>query len=265
MDYITRDELDKILGLYEKLGTSEEYVGKIDVSLRAYQKNLIDESEMRTSQLIEQKISLLSNKLQDVIRNSESLVHNNISKEVGEVLDKAKSHITETVLDTVFKSLQEFKNSYEEKSNSKDFDFKLKVNSDLLAISTSVNEEVASSIKNFKSEMTNEIHDKIFDIINHAAGLFEKTTKSILNEYATKTINQISEFRYDVQEEMKKKVVDKSQIDSKFSDIEIEMKQKVQELINFQLDQARCMMEQSAKNEIDASLKTLHQNFLGMI
>lgn len=265
MDFITRDELDKILQGFEKLGASEKYVGKMDVDLRAYQRKNIDELELKMSQLIDNKISVINDKLIANIKISENTIKTNAMKEVGDILDKTRSHISESVLNTVYKSLKDIAVDTDNKINSQLTNFKNKMVNDAEQLSRDLDIKVSNNLNMFERTIESQVHDSISRAINHSATLFSKTMTEVVQGLYSNIIQDISNLRTSLSEELSRKIVDKAAIEAKFQEIENEMKNKIQQTINFQIEQARFMMEQSAKAEIDDSLKNLTGNFLGSL
>lgn len=265
MDYITRDELDKAIARCEKLGTAEKHLSKMDVELRGYFRDLIDALDLKASQSVDNKIAAMSDKTQAAIKNSESTIKNNLIKEVGDVLDNSKGHITETVLASVYKTLKDLTIDVEQKIKSQNQELKIKVQDDLNSTVKTVDESVQAKILEFKAEVESDLHKRIHKAVNQASNLFTKTLVETFDKHQEEFKNELKLFKQSIDEELSHKVVDKQAIDGKFAQIESEMKAKVQQIINFQLDQARFMMEQSARAEISESLKSLTGNFLGSL
>ncbi len=265
MEYITREEFEKALNRYDKLGTAEKYVGKMDAELRKYQKDLVDSLEFKNSQLLETKLATVSDKISSAIKASESNIKNSIMKEVSEVLDATKTHISESVLSSVYKSLKDISLQTEQTINNQLSIAKAKFSNEIEQFSKSVELEMGSKLSLFEHSMQTYTQDKINAAVGHSSSLFTKTMNGIVSDFHSETISLVLDLRTSLSDELGKKIVDKAAIESKFAEIESEMKSKVQQLITFQLDQARNVMEQSARAEINESLKTLTGNFLGSL
>jgi hypothetical protein len=265
MDYVTRDELDKAIARCEKLGTAEKHLSKMDVELRGYFRDLIEALELKSSQSVDNKIAVLSDKTQTAIKSSESTVKNNLIKEVEGALDQNKGHITETILASVYKTLKDFTNDIDQRIKSQNQELKIKVQDDLNANVKTVDDSVQGKIELFKADIENDLHKRVHKAINQASSLFTKSLLEVFDQHQEDFRNELKIFKASIDEELSHKVVDKQAIDGKFTQIENEMKAKVQQIITFQLNQARHMMEQSARAEINESLKSLTGNFLGSL
>jgi hypothetical protein len=265
MDFITRDELDKILRGYEKLGASEKCVGKMDVELRVYQQSLVDGLELKMTQLIDNRIAVLSDSLNTQVKSSHSSIQNALTKEVGEILEKSKAHIMESVLASVHKTLRDISSQNENLLKAKINEAKTKFSEEFEIAKNSTLTEVKTSMSGFKHDLENELEEKIFTAISSATHNFTKHFTNLLNESQGFVSDKVLDLMTFVSSELDKKVVDKNAIDSKFVQIEHDMRIKVSEIISFQIEQARHMMEQSARAEIRENLKALAGDILGRV
>lgn len=265
MEYITREEFEKTIARYEKLGTAETHVGKMDTVLRAYQKGLIDDLELKCSQLIDSKMAVLSDKLTSQIKSSQSSIQNTLAKEVGEILEKSKAHILESVLASVHKTLRDISTQNENIIVGKINESKVKFSEEFEISKNDTLSEVNSILSGFKHELNSELEGKITSTISAATHSFTKHFTNLLNDSQGFVSDKVLDLMNFVSSELDKKVVDKNAVDSKFIEIENEMRMKVSQIISFQIEQARHMMEQSARAEIKESLKTLAGGILGRV
>jgi hypothetical protein len=122
-------------------------------------------------------------------------------------------------------------------------------------------DEISSSFDLFKNKLINDVNEykqslndqvdfKIKTSIQSEAESFTKILLNFTLEQHDIVMKFLESFKDHVQHEINKKVVDKDLLESKFLWIEQEMKNHVGKIISFQVDQARNMMEQRAKEEI---------------
>lgn len=99
---------------------------------------------------------------------------------------------------------------------------------------------------------------------SHVESVQKQTVAAVenaLSEIAQHQAKKFEEFKTVLDYELSQKVIEKAQIERKIQEIEVELRAKTQSVIEFQLEQARVMMEQSARSEvrdgIQASLQML--------
>jgi len=100
---------------------------------------------------------------------------------------------------------------------------------------------------------------------SHVESVQKQTVAAVENalaEIAQLQAKKFEEFRAVLEMELSQKVIEKSQIERKIQEIEHELRAKTQSVIEFQLEQARVMMEQSARSEVRDGIQASLQMIL---
>lgn len=256
-NFITENELDKRLELYEKLGAAEKEIGNAEERIKKYLREYVDQNHIEIKKLIEEKNELLLNKIQANLKNQLDLVTQSIEKiaiqTATSAIDKAKREIelqiatdiknkTDEIRTNINLSQKAFEANLEKlmsvKLNEFEIDFKKR--------KTTFEEEW---IEKSKIESRNAIYSLKKEI--------SEQTENQINVTLKKVLNLIEELKSDLTIEMSKKLVDKTAIEQKIKDIEFQLINKTLEIIDFNINQARSQMEQSAKAEVKEGIKNL--------
>jgi hypothetical protein len=254
-NFITESELDKRLELYEKLGTAEKEIGNAEERIKKYLREYVDQSQIEIKKLIEEKNELLLNKIQANLKNQLDLVTQSIQKIAIEtteaVIEKAKREI-ELQINT------DIKNKTDELRVSNNLSQKaFEANLEKL-VSVKLNEfelDFQKRKNTFEEEWIEKSKIESRNAINSLKKEISEQTENQINETLKKVLNLIDELKSDLTLEMSKKLVDKNAIEQKIKEIEFELTNKTLEIIDFNINQARFQMEQSARAEVQEGIK----------
>lgn len=255
-NFVTPNELDQRLGAYERLGESQKACGQMEESLKKYVRAQLEASQMQITTLVEERAVQLYQKVdvqaKKYIDNLATQIHDSTLKTISSSVDMAKRDLMSDLGLVIKSKISEAGQSLT--SSQKSFEAAL--------------EKVFwTKLDSFQSQIRAEISDFEKIWLDRAAAVAEKAvgdvregvshlTKTKLEEHLYRIEKIIETLRSDLTIEMSKKLVDKQAIEQKMRDIEAELTKKAQSVIDFNINQARTQMEQSAKAEVRDGIKT---------
>ena len=255
-NFVTPDELDKRLDLYEKLGSSELACAKMDEAIKKYVRQSLENSHMQITTLVEQRADQLYQKIDSHIKkyieNQSVHIQEHSLSTIGSFVDKAKRDLESDLNLAVKAKMQDafvaVTNSQKSFEAATEKVFWSKLNE----FETKMREEINAFEKTWierASIMGEEAISKVKDGVQNSA-------RVSLSEYVLKIEKIVEELRSELSIEMSKKLVDKQAIEQKMRDIEHELNKKAQGIIDFNIEQARQNMEQAARAEVEEGIKT---------
>lgn len=265
MTYVSHDELDKILRAYEKAGNLENISKTIDTNLRKHLQDVSENHAISLKKEIETKITNQTSKFESQIRQTTENMKSSIVKEINDVIkyqiDVLNKSVLSENLKVIDKKFQEVR-SYLDGSITQKLTLHEKEYANNLSIAK---REIYSQFVNFQTFVENLCVTSIQKAIESQKSTIENLVQSTLKEEYQKIKEDVSQLRSDIMNELENKIVDKKMIDERIAQIENELVAKTHSLIEFQLEQSRVMMEQSARAEIAESLKVTSKNILNAL
>lgn len=263
--YITRQELETLLRGYEKIGSLDSIASQIDTALRKY----IDTSfENNMSNIKRELATSLNNHAQrydSLIKQSADTSKSANFREVIELSKvqieaQSRSILTET-LKTIDKKSSEIRNNIEQSISQKLLINEKEVDSRVTTLKSLIWQE----IMNYQSMVENLCVSSIQSAIESQRATIQGLIEDTLHNHYSKIKEDMTQLRLAIMGELENKIVDKKLIDERLADMEKQMVAKTQSVINFQLDQSRQIMEQSARAEITDSLKHASKDILNSL
>lgn len=260
-DYVTREELAQILAVYAKGNDVGSLVRETDIGLKAFLERTLQGANQELRTKVTQEMGAMKGEVSQLIATLVGSSRESIAREVeartASLKDGVSHYLVAQAIQHIDAKYSELRNEYLNgitttrafvddslKANREDSATRLdSIRSDCLAAAKKVSEEVASQhVQSLQTQMKSALDSSV----------------SVITEAVAK---QFSEFRTVLDFELAQKVIDKKQIEQKIVEVEEQLRLKAQSVIEFQLEQARLMMEQSARSEVrdgvQASLQIL--------
>lgn len=264
-NYVTHEELDKLLRGYEKIGSIEDHVTKLDSVLRKFLNENIELFGTKTKAEMDLKITSLTQKFEATLKASmESSKVTNMREIIelckAQIESQSKNILNET-LSIIDKKSKDIRNNVEDSVSSKLISSQ-KESENVLNI---LKREIYSNIMTYQEIVENLCATSIQKAIDSHRSTLETLVNNVLSDQYKQLVAEFVQMKVDIQMELTQKVVDKKFIEDKMSKLENDLLSKTQETINFQIDQSRAMMEQSARAEISDSLKQASNQMLNSL
>jgi hypothetical protein len=260
-EFVSRDEIVSILAPYAKSSDLEVRVRETDTSTRL----VLDRSVSAAQQTLQLKLL------------------GDLSAVRTEVMNALQSQIVtakDSVLREVEIKLAAFRTSIAEQAASQALEVVAKKTSEIYAqlqgSQTKLKEDIEFLVKQKHEDSGSRLESFLPVVETSAKAIAEEvavskvqslqttlvsTVQGALSEISQSQTRAFQEFRAVLETELSQKVIDKAQIERKIIEIEGEMQSRIRSVIEFQIEQARAMMEQSARSEVrdgvQASLITL--------
>jgi hypothetical protein len=263
--YITREELDVFLRGYEKIGSLDSIASQIDGALRKYILESFETNVGAIKRELSASMNNLSQKFESMIKQSaDSSKTANLREviELSKVQIEAQSRniMTET-LKTIDKKSSEIRNNIEQSISQKLLINEKEIDSKVTTLKSLIWQE----IMNYQSMIENLCVSSIQKAIESQRTTIEGLIEDTLHNHYSKIKEDMTQLRLVIMSELENKIVDKKLIDERLADMEKQLVSKTQNVINFQLEQSRAMMEQSARAEITDSLKHASKDILNSL
>ncbi|MEO5348880.1 MAG: hypothetical protein H7836_04465 [Magnetococcus sp. YQC-3] len=259
---ITQEQLEQILKGYEKIGAVDNQIAKLDTVFRKFISETIDLARSQLKNELDIKINSLVQKFDTTIKNAIDSAKANNFKEVVELckvqIEAQSRNILSENLKLIEKKSNDIRNNTEQSISQKLLISEKEVESSI----SNVKRDMYAQIVNFEKYVENLCVVSMQKAIDTHKGAIETLITSELSAQYQSFKEQLSQIHYEIMKELENKIIDKKLIDDRLASIEKDLLAKTQGVINFQLDQSRAMMEQSARAEISESLKLASKEML---
>lgn len=261
--YVTKEELDAALKGYERLGASEEYGRVLDAQFRSYFGRLIEQSASSVQTKSELKISEVQNEFFSNLAVLRRELTAAVESGIGVRIDSLKTSLAESVLAQTSQLLQAKSDQLHSfisahaaahKQAIDDLDKKLaEAQSDAI-------KKIAEDCKASSAEISAAI---VSTALESYAAQVKQSVDNTLAQTVDLVSDKMKQFEDLLARELSEKTIDRERILKQMRDIELELHVKSQAVIDFQVEQARQMMEQSAKAELRDGLNNAVGLLLG--
>lgn len=262
MNFVKHEELEKALQSYEKTGSLEKIAGKIDAGLRKFITESLDNIKMVLRSEQDSRITQLTQKFESIVRSSVDTAKSSNFKEMASYtrtqIEAQAKLILDDTLKIIDKKSQDIRFGLEQSITQKLIITQKEVDSTISVMKTDIYNQILTYQQYIENLCTTSIHKAV----ESHKGSIETMINDTLNTHYSKLKEDFSQMKAEIQLELNNKVVDKTYIEDKLLNMERELVAKTQENINFQIEQSRNMMEQSARAEINESLKQASSNLL---
>lgn len=260
-EFVTREELLSTLVPFAKSSEVDSKLRETDSATRLVMDRTLTVAQQALQTKILTDLNSVKSDISQIIAAQIPTLRESVSVDIEHRLSALKGLITEQVLAQALelvskKSSEAYTEYHSDQSKIKD-----QVELVVKAHEERANEKVSASLAHLEvcakeiAEKTSAAHVQSLQtsIVGTVEGALAAISKTQTRAF--------QEFKAILETELSKKVIDKMQIEKKIQEIEGELQSKIKGVIEFQIDQARAMMEQSAKSEmregIQASLMTL--------
>lgn len=254
--FITEDELEKKLNMYDRLGSSTKAAAIAEENVKNYVRKQLEQAHLIITQKLEEKIVQSFQKseatFKKAVENSQSTITDTVNKTMQYLILKTKNEIvndvhlvirgkTEEIRKAINSRQAEFEASFEKSVLTKFTNFQSQVKEELMKSESLIIEKAIITADSGVRDVTSDV---------------SKAVKEQLHKFYGEVDELIINLRNDLTAQMNNKLVDKQAIEQRMEDVREELANKAQQIINFNIEQARQNMEMSARAEISEGLKT---------
>jgi len=254
-NFVTEAALELALKEYEKISTSAANAQKLDAQFRKFFETMAEASAKALRTEVDSKLNQIIVELDRKIALAASSTETKVSSDILKKLDSLKRGVEDQISAQVNSNIQ-----------AKSEQLNALVNQSLARMKKE--QEVFDSRLNDEFEVKmRSLTDKTVSTAQAAANeVCQRTVVSVSTqtihtvETSLATYNSFAQAKFDeftqlLVKELEQKAVDKERLLKHISSIEKDLLAKTQGIIAFQIEQARAMMEQSARAEMREGIR----------
>jgi polyhydroxyalkanoate synthesis regulator phasin len=255
-NFVTIEELDKRLAGHEKLGTSQTVCGELEDAIRKNVRVSIENSHVDLTKIIEDQSELLFNKIDSHVKkymdNLIAQIQIENAKTISSEIIKAKRDIDHDLNLAIKAKIEEpiSQISFLQKN------FEITIEKIFFSKLDIFESHLKNEMKKFEKEWLEKSALTTSNAVEEIKDSVAKQSHSFISNHASSISKIIEDLKTDLSFEMSKKLVDKQAIEQRIREIEEELNKKAQNLIDFNISQARHNMEQSARAELKESINS---------
>lgn len=255
-DFVTQDEFHSVLNQFAKITALEDRFRDFDTVVRAYVDRVVASEGGSIRSKVISDLSAVKGEVSQSVSSQMTAVKEAVNSEFTAKL----STFTQEVKTDAIKHSSE---ALEKKANE--------LRGEFHSADTKLKSDVESKLTSHKSDLSTAVSDGLEKAVSKAALASSSETKALLQSFQSQSqqsvenaIKQISEvvekslksFHEVLSKELASKVIDKQKIEARMESIQSEIHAKAQSVIEFQLEQARLMMEQTARAEVKDGIQS---------
>lgn len=254
-DFVKRNELEKLLNMYDRLGSAQTEAGISENRLRKYIDELMVRRDQELSKKFNEAVAIAQDKAAIEAKKAAQHAIVSVTVDLHKTFDGLVKKLKESLLSDL-SSLTKIKTD------------------EILKHATSTMTAMKADTQNFLGTKIEQLHYSLkteqtefqrvvgLQAVQAAdSGVSEITTQ--INALVQKTLEAhtlnvdslLKELRAYVTEQMNLKLVDKQAIEQKMREIEADLIKKTTSIIDFNVEQARAQMESSARAEVREGIK----------
>jgi hypothetical protein len=260
-EFVTLEELDITLKAYAKASDVDSRIRETDAALKMFIDRTIQIAHRELLGKVGTDLNSAKTESQKNLTTQISAAQEVIAREIESRIISLKEGVSQYLLTQALQKV-------DQKSTE--------LRSEYLSGFAKTRETVESLLKTHRDDHCADIDSVLCTARESSKRIAEEISKSSIESLQTQTISAVKnamseivelqrkkfdEFKTVLELELSQKVIEKAQIERKIQDIEVELQAKTRAVIEFQLEQARAMMEQTARSEmrdgVQASLATL--------
>jgi len=259
---VTKEELESILKQYEKVGQIERVSTKIDSELKSFVMKTIESQVENLKVMFSNNLKEISTSYDSMNKSQSQAIQKNIMNEV-QVLVKGQLEIFSNrlladCLKQIEKKADDIRIQFDKSISNKTVNLEKVVDGKIFEHTKAVNDKMVS----YQGIVENLCSESIFKAIDAHRSVVENIVTTKLSESYESVKDDFANLKNFLMSELTKKVIDKKMIEDRLNTIEGDLIAKTQDIIKFQIEQSRQMMEQSTRAEINESLKALTKSLM---
>ena len=253
--YVTQNELDKILERYDRLGAAQVEAGNTENRLRKYIDDLLIRRDQELSRKFNEAVAIASDKAAIEAKRAAENTAVKVTTELHQTFDGLAKKLKESLLSEL-SLLTKIKTDEIQKS----------ANSMMVSMRAETQNYLGTKIDQLQLELKSEQELFHKTVLEKASTIADDGVKEVLDQTSLIVKNEINsnaskisllleELRLFVTDQMNQKLIDKQAIENKMREIEAELIKKTSSIIDFNIEQARNQMESSARAEVKEGIK----------
>lgn len=253
--FITIEELDKKLEMFEKRGGGETAANAMESSIKKFVRSQAELTHQEMTKQFEERATQILEKLDHQTKRHVEIALSKAEESMKASLDssvqKARRDISEEVVGIVKNKTHEIRSSLVESQKA----FEASLEKLFLSKISAFESKSQAETLQFENALMEKLQVVAKDSILSVKEEVLAQTKQNVAETLLKVSQVVEGLRSELAIEMSKKLVDKQAIEQKMRDIEFELQSKAKSVIDFNISQARANMEQAAKAEVEEGIK----------
>lgn len=263
--YVTVEELQKILAAYDRLGSAQTEAGKVEDRLRKFAQTVAEEKTLALHTTLKHEISTVTQKAALEAKTASQIVAQQVTVELHKTFDGLVRKLKESLLtdltayiklrtdETHSQSMAKI-NAIADASEKKLVSQHLKTWNDLRDEQEAAKAAILAEAKKAATVVTEEAEKEI-----------SKETEAWVRLHTQNVGTIFEEFKIYLTEQLNLKLVDKQAIEQKMRDIESDLLKRATQIIDFNVQQARQQMETSARAEVKDGIKEAASQIIGSL
>jgi hypothetical protein len=249
-EFVTPEDLAIALKFYAKTSEVDARLRDTDSAIRIFIDRTLQIAHQELSTKVELKLDSTKTEVQKLLNSQIGSNRDTANRELEAKVLSLKEGVSQYLLSQALK--------YVEQKSSE-------LRCEYLNAQNKAQETIEQALKKQHEENSTHLTHVLAAAQNSAKKVSEEVSRAYIDSIQTRTVaavesamsqivqlqtKKFEEFKDVLDFELSQKVIEKAQIERKIAEIQIELQAKTQSVIEFQLEQARAMMEQNTRNEV---------------
>ena len=255
-DFVTQAELQSILNQFAKITAMEDRFRDVDMTFRAYVDRVVANEAGGIRRTAITDLGAAKSEIGQTILNQVAAVKLAVTSDFSSKFALAASEAKDAAVNQSLESLEKKANELRGEFHSADAKTKSDVDSKLASHKAELSQSVSEGVESASVKAAAASASEAKALLQSFQTQSHQSVENALKQISDTVAKSLKGFHEVLSKELASKVIDKQKIEAKIESIQAEIQAKAQSVIDFQLEQARLMMEQTAKAEVKDGIQS---------
>jgi hypothetical protein len=263
--YVTLEELHKILGAYDRFGSGQVEAGKVEDRLRRYIESQSEEKMLVSQSKFRHELSAVSQKAAIEAKTASQIVAQQVTAELHKTFENLTKKLKDSLLADMIAHVKTRTDDIQSQALSK-----------ISAIADASKKDLVSQHHKIWDDLKKAQQESAADILAQSKAVAHSCVYESEKEISEETSSHIKihiqnvttifeNFKLYLTEQLNHKLVDKQAVEQKMRDIENDLLARANQIIDLNVQQARTQMESSARAEVREGMKDAATQLIGLL